>query len=215
MKAGKDLFSIIWLSLAFTVALIACRVIYTGRLHYIFLLWNLFLAWVPFILSRVLVRQNKAPGWVQFAVLLCWLIFFPNSPYIITDFLHLGESPAVPQWYDVLLLFSASWNGLLLGILSLYYVEKFIEAKFNATIAAYCIVIFLFLCGFGVYAGRYLRWNSWEVITRPDDIAKETITRILHPHHHTGTWAVTFLLGTFLSLIYFTIKRLKQLFVNP
>ncbi len=199
----------IYLSLGFSVLLIAARIIYTSELHYIFICWNLFLAWVPFALSNILRAGKDARLWLQVTLLFGWLIFFPNAPYIITDFLHLGESPVVPLWFDVLLLFTASWNGLLLGILSLFQVEKFLEEKFNSRLAGICIVIFLFLCGFGVYAGRYLRWNSWEVFTDPRNIIQDTAILVLNPREHPGTWGVTVLFGVMLSIIYFTVKKLK------
>jgi uncharacterized membrane protein len=206
-ESGK----MIYISICFSAFLVFARIAYSGELHYIFICWNLFLAWVPFAIGSVLRKKSHISLWLQLILLFAWLIFFPNAPYIITDFLHLGESPVVPLWFDVLLLFTASWNGLLLGILSLFQVEKFLEEKFNSRLAGLCIVVFLFLCGFGVYAGRYLRWNSWEVFTDPKNIIADTTNRILNPHEHPATWGATILMGLLLVIIYFTLKNLKAL----
>ena len=209
MKVQIDLKAMIYLSLGFSLSLILARVVYSGSLHYVFISWNLFLAWVPYRLSILLNEKKDSAGVFQTALLFCWLIFFPNAPYVITDFLHLGESPKVPLWFDVLLLFTASWNGLVLGLISLFYVERFMEYKFNRRIATYGIVAFVFLSGFGVYAGRYLRWNSWYVFTRPGSIIEGTADRLFNPQDHPATWGVTFLFGAMLLIMYFTIKKIR------
>jgi uncharacterized membrane protein len=209
MKGHFETGKMIYLSLCFSVALVFARVVYTGELHYIFIIWNLFLAWVPFAISNVLRQKYNASPWLQGLLIFGWLIFFPNAPYIITDFMHLGESPIVPLWFDVFLLFTASWNGLLLGVLSLFKIEKFLENKFSSRLASFCIVICLFLCGFGVYAGRFLRWNSWEIFTDPKNIMEDAVQRLLNPHEHPATWGVTMLIGMMLMIVYYTLKNLR------
>src|SRR6185503_17284547 len=102
--------------LAFTLSLLIIRILLSNELTYIFLAWNLFLAWIPFALSQKLSKLNNR--WKILFITALWLLFLPNAPYIITDFLHLKQRTPIPYWYDILLLFSASLNGLLLGILS-------------------------------------------------------------------------------------------------
>src|SRR5688572_16462248 len=99
--------------LGFTLFLLATRIVITGEPDYIFLAWNLFLAWIPFAISQHI--KNVTARWKVFLLIGLWLLFLPNAPYIITDFLHLKLRPPAPYWYDILLLFSASLNGLLLG----------------------------------------------------------------------------------------------------
>ena len=191
--------------LAFTMFLLATRIIISGQLYYIFLAWNLFLAWIPFAISQNLVTVKNR--WKIFFLVGAWLLFLPNAPYIITDFLHLTSRPPIPYWYDILLLFSAALNGLLLGLLSLLSVEKFLANRYGNRISGLIILCSFFLCSFGIYMGRYLRWNSWDIIMNPDDIAVDILVRIFNPFDHFATWAVTILFGSFFYVIYYSIKN--------
>lgn len=191
--------------LGFTLFLLATRIILSGHLYYIFLAWNLFLAWIPFAISQNIgAAKNR---WKIFFMIGTWLLFLPNAPYIITDFLHLTSRPPIPYWYDILLLFSAALNGLLLGILSLLSIERFLANRYGNKISGLVILCSFFLCAFGIYIGRYLRWNSWDIIMNPDDIAADILVRIFNPFDHFATWAVTILFGTFFYVIYYSIKN--------
>jgi uncharacterized membrane protein len=121
--------------LAFTLSLLIIRIILSNELTYIFLAWNLFLAWIPFALSQRL--HGVKNRWKLFFLVGGWLLFLPNAPYIITDFLHLKQRFPIPYWYDILLLFSAALNGLLLGLLSLFTVEKFLDSPLWKQISGY------------------------------------------------------------------------------
>lgn len=195
----------IMIPLGFTLFLLATRIIISGHLDYIFLAWNLFLAWIPFSISQNLMTVKNR--WNILFLVGTWLLFLPNAPYIITDFLHLKARPPIPYWYDILLLFSAALNGLLLGILSLLSIEKFLASRYGNRISGLIILCSFFLCSFGIYMGRYLRWNSWDIIMNPDDIAADILVRILNPFDHFATWAVTALFGSFFYVIYYSIKN--------
>jgi len=191
--------------LTFSLLLLLVRVILTGQLTYAFLAWNLFLAWIPFAISQKLPVANN--WWKILLLFSAWLLFLPNAPYIITDFLHLRQRPPIPYWYDILLLFSAALNGLLLGLASLLVVEKFLIQRYGNRMSALLMFCSFFLCSFGVYIGRYLRWNSWDIITNPNDIAADILERVLNPFDHFGTWSVTFLFGSFFYIIYYSVKN--------
>jgi len=191
--------------LTFSLLLLLVRVILTDQLTYAFLAWNLFLAWIPFVISQKLSVANN--WWKILLLFSAWLLFLPNAPYIITDFLHLRQRPPIPYWYDILLLFSAAVNGLLLGLASLLVVEKFLIQRYGNRISALLMFCSFFLSSFGVYIGRYLRWNSWDIITNPNDIAADILERVLNPFDHFGTWSVTFLFGSFFYIIYYSVKN--------
>src|SRR6185503_8446169 len=135
--------------LAFTIFLLVVRITLTGQLTYAFIAWNLFLAWVPFVISqRIMGVKNR---WKILLLFSAWLLFLPNAPYIITDFLHLKQRPPIPYWYDILLLFSAALNGLMLGLASLLTVERFLIHRYGNRISALLIFSSFFLCSFGIY----------------------------------------------------------------
>ena len=195
----------IMIPLGFTLFLLAVRIIVTGELVYVFLAWNLFLAWIPFAVSQKLIGAGNR--WKIFFLAATWLLFLPNAPYIITDFLHLKQRPPVPYWFDILLLFSAALNGLLLGLLSLLTVEKVLFDRYGNRISGLIILCSFFLCAFGIYIGRWLRWNSWDIIMNPGEIAGDILERVFNPFDHISTWSVTVLFGSFFYVLYYSIKN--------
>ncbi len=152
--------------------LIACRMYITRELLFIFLVWNLFLAWIPFYVSALL-QLFKQKRRVSYLLLITWLLFFPNSLYIITDLIHVGRGSDFPRWFDAILIFSAAVLGLLMAFISLYRVEQFLETKMKQRVVHALMIFILFLGSFGVYLGRFLRWNSWDV-----------------PEHSINSWPV-------------------------
>lgn len=194
-------------SMAFTGLLLAVRIAFTGTLQYAFLGWNQFLAWLPFVISAYMVSKPlPAARLRQYAWLLCWLLLLPNAPYIITDFFHFKERPPVPAWYDLALLFMAAFNGLLLGFWSLSHAERQWRRMYpRARVLPFRLVV-LFLCSFGIYLGRFGRFNSWDVLSNPGELLYSIAHRIAFPLEHVRTWGVTFLFTAMLFLSYTAIK---------
>ena len=198
------------LSLAFSVVLIAFRMVYSGKMTFLFITWNLFLAVIPLLLSRTLKRFNKI-NIGSFLVLGCWILFLPNAPYLVTDIIHFTERPPVSKWFDLLLITSAAWNGLILGVVSLMQVEAFLE-KYLASLWVNLLMFFsIFICSFGIYVGRFLRYNSWDVLTDPTDLVRNIVYQFIRPYHNSNTWAFTILFGVMLWIFYYTIKKLPEL----
>lgn len=193
---------------AFILGMIICRVLYSGSIRFIFLLWNLFLAWIPFRISLYLSGRKIPNKWQAGFLLTGWLLFFPNALYIITDLIHLEAKTNVPVWYDAVLLFTSAIAGLMLAFASLYNVEKYFSRQISSSAANKLILLCLFIGSFGVYLGRFLRWNSWDIITNPWELAKEIAVRLLFPIEYYRTWAITMLFTCLFSLLYFTIKKL-------
>lgn len=148
--------------------LYAGRVSYSGHFMYGFLLWNLFLAWVPWLLAMgagaALTRGRRVAGAL---LLLAWIAFLPNAPYVITDFLHLARRTPVPLWYDVLLLGTASLTGLLAGAFSLRRVEEALDGRVDRRLRVAGLALVILAAGFGIYLGRFERWNSWDLLVHP------------------------------------------------
>jgi uncharacterized membrane protein len=201
------------LSVAFTMILLAIRIALTNSLTYLFFVWNIFLAIIPLVSSNYLLKQQKL-GIKSIIIIFGWLFFYPNAPYIITDFFHYVERPPVPYWFDLLICISAVWNGLILGLISLIQVEAFLSRHLKPTIVKAIVLASFLLCGYGIYIGRFLRFNSWDIVTDIDGLFDASLQRIIHPFHHTSTWSFTLLFAVMMAVFYYTIKSISQIFIN-
>ena len=193
---------------AYIGLLIAVRIFYTGSTLYLFLVWNLFLAWVPFIISSLFKKMDDKSKWKSALVFCCWLAFFPNALYIVTDLIHLELESAVPKWFDAVLLFSSAFVGLMFAFISLYRVEAFLSKTVYSKLQVPLILLILFLGSFGVYLGRFLRWNSWDIVSNPSRLMLSIGQRIVAPFDHVQTWGITVLFTVFFYLLYITVKKL-------
>ena len=199
------------LSLALSFALIAVRLLLTRQPLFVFLLWNLFLAAIPFGLSAALRLAARPPGArLLLPVGAVWLLFFPNAPYLITDLFHLEPRPGVPHWYDLALILSCAWNGLMLAYASLLDMHALVRQWLGFGAGWLFAVLALGLSAFGVYLGRYLRFNSWDVLSNPLTLFYDIVQRFLHPFHNWQTWGVTVIFWAFLLIGYATVRLLGQ-----
>jgi uncharacterized membrane protein len=210
LKKLNDTQRFISVSLLFTLSLLAVRIIYTGDIDYAFYPWNLFLAVVPLYFSGLLLKQHTF-NYKSILLLGLWLLFIPNAPYLITDIFHFEERPPVPMWFDLVLVSSGAWNGILIFMISLYRIEKFLKLVCNSKFINSLIIFLLVLCGYGIYIGRYMRYNSWDVVTKPISILRTSTRHIHYPFQNLNVWLFTFLFASFLGIIYFTIKKLPRL----
>ena len=205
----KNVESKLLLSVCFTLFLIAFRIVYWKEVIFLFYVWNLILAVIPVIISRSLIRFDKL-NYKVLPILVAWLLFLPNAPYVITDIFHFFERPPVPKWFDLLLVTSAAWNGLMLGIVSLLQVEEFLSKHVSALKVNVIMMASIAACAFGIYLGRFSRFNSWDIITNPSKLTKHIGKTILFPQDSIRTWAFTLLFGTMLWLVYSTLKKLHE-----
>lgn len=211
-KKHKNLLFLIAISCLFSIVLQLVRIYVTGTTVFIFLIWNLFLAFIPFVVSLATENfTNKTSKIKLYGYLAVWLLFFPNAHYIITDFFHLKWRDGVPLWYDLTLLFSFAWNGLILGYVSLMFIHNTLNQFFGTLTAWFMVLFSLFLAAFGIYLGRYLRLNSWDIFTNPIGIFVNILDRFLHPFTHKSAWAFVVLVATFLILGYLTLQQLLKL----
>ncbi len=188
--------------------LIGCRILYSGNLLFIFLTWNIFLAWIPFRISYHLAKTSEHQKIKQIVLFGAWLLFFPNALYIITDLIHLDLESRVPKWFDAILLFSSSTVGLIMAFVSLYRIEHVLSKWVNKKWLSPVILLILFLGSFGVYLGRFLRWNSWDIITHPLMVLSTIAQRIIFPMEHFRAWGVTVILTAFFYILYSVIKKM-------
>jgi uncharacterized membrane protein len=195
---------------AFDVGLLGFRIEQTGRPSHVFLLWNLFLAWIPFLLALALydrARQRRSPL-VLGALALGWLLFFPNAPYILTDVIHISHQPGLLQWFDTLLFSAAGLTGLLLGFVSLGLVQDVVRRAVGAAWSWVLVGGVLTIASAGVYLGRFQRLNSWDVVTRPGSVLRLAWMRANDPFGNPKLIAVVLLLTVFLSVAYVVFSAL-------
>jgi uncharacterized membrane protein len=202
-------------SLAFATAvcagLLALRVAYTRGSMYIGLLWNLFLAWLPLISS--LAAYNLYKRWLSMTTVLVvvsaliWLLFFPNAPYLLTDILHLHASD-VPLWYDLILLVAFAWTGSFLGHVSLYLMQTVVRRMAGQFVSWLFALGTLGAGSLGIYLGRFQRWNSWDIFTRPMEILSDIWQPLRHPFSHPETVAFSVLFYLFLIASYWMLVTL-------
>ena len=193
------------------VLLMAGRVVYTGSLTHTHMMWNLLLAWLPVAFAYLAVRPRATPGSIRFVFFLGWLLFLPNAPYLITDLVHLHRGGEIPLLYDVVLLFSAATCGLAVGLVSLRWMQVAVSARLGVWLGRTMSVTALGATGFGMYVGRYLRWNSWDVLLRPTSLARDLWLHVAHPVQHWQAWALALLFATLLLLAYGLLAALPDL----
>jgi uncharacterized membrane protein len=206
LKISGLVFSLLVLS-AFAVSLSLYRIIVTHSDHYWFLMWNLLLAWLPPIFAWLLYRRTPKGllwSWKNFGLFILWLLFLPNAFYLFTDFIHLQSTGQIGLMYDVVLIGTYAWCGFILGYLSLFLVHKRTYQRFGR-VAHWLPFVCLLLSGFAIYLGRYLRWNSWDIIVNPLGLLFDLTDRIVNPGEHILTFSATLLFFAFLSVIYLVL----------
>ncbi|HEY0158481.1 MAG TPA: DUF1361 domain-containing protein [Thermoanaerobaculia bacterium] len=199
---------LIWCS-----ALLMLRMERSDSVSFAFLYWNLFLAAVPFGAALVLEALDKlrrlAP--LQWGCFIVWLLFLPNAPYIVTDFIHLRQRTGIPLWYDILLLISSAGTGLILGYASVMIVQRIVARRYGVVRGWFVAVTALILSAFGIYLGRFLRFNSWEVLSDPMPLFSGIASRIMNPFDYPRTFAVTALFGVALTLGYVALHAVAEM----
>lgn len=184
----------------------------TDTKTFLFLNWNLFLAFLPWVASTVLVALPVLQRHfvILLVVLAFWLLFFPNSPYILTDLFHLKARHGFPVWFDLVIILSFAWTGLLYGFASLLDIEMLLATYLRPWQIGVLVSVLLFVSSFGVYLGRFLRWNSWDIVSEPTELLYDVGERVLYPMQHQATWGMTLTMGLLLNMMYWTIKLIRN-----
>ncbi|HRD56513.1 MAG TPA: DUF1361 domain-containing protein [Ferruginibacter sp.] len=214
MKSPSIIAKMLSIFLALIAAMILFRIFYSGTLSYIFMSWNIFLAWVPYIISTYLSVYSKKEKWKQLFLFCTWLLFFPNALYIVTDLVHLQDERNMPWYFDAMLLFASAFAGLLLAFVSLKNVERYFLSFLSQRLVNMLIPALLFLGSFGVYLGRFQRWNSWNIVDAPFALSLNILHYVINPFENIKVWAVTFLFTIVYSLLYYSIKILPKAFAE-
>ncbi len=207
------IFALMTLASATCVVLVAARITYSDTKRYTSLVWNLILAWIPFILSYLAYALSWKKPLLYFVLpitIFLWLIFFPNAPYILTDLQHLAiETSGAPLWYDVIVMVWFAWTGLLLGIVSLYLMHDIVMRTFGRTLGWAFVFIASGLSSFGVYLGRFVRFNSWDILNDPKEIVVTILGLAIDPSKRLVAFTVLF--TVFYLFVYLTLYSFGHL----
>lgn len=203
MKFNFGIYQKLLVSSAFCLLLLMTRILKTETFYYTFLVWNLFLAFAPLLWIEFVSRIIRTKSLLrQFILFFGWLMLFPNAPYVFTDLMHLKGGSNAPVWFDVLLILSFSMTSIVAGFLSLNRIIGEFQTGFSKQQLNIAISIIFFLTSFGIYLGRFLRFNSWDVLNRPMHIFSEVLDRFIHPMEYSTTWGMTLVIGGFLHIFY-------------
>lgn len=187
-------------------ASVVCLVFYIfrmrqlGEIVFFYLPWNLFLAWIPLVITFGLVawlNRHAWSGWLAIFMTLAWLLFLPNSFYMISDYIHLQEIAGPDILFDAVMFTLFVMTGMLLGYASLYVIHLELLKRISKQSAVRVVTLILFACSFAIYIGRDLRWNSWDVLIRPSGLLFDLSNQVIHPV------SIGSMLGT--VLIFFTL----------
>lgn len=179
MKKWKSRYLSITILLAFSLLLISFRMLFTSSIYYAFLIWNIFLAGIPYAIALLICQKRvPVPKAVEIFLIVLWILFLPNAPYILTDMFHLKVNASMPAWYDLALIFNAAITGLYFYFSSQNMLIRRYKKHFSQLKLSIALIIINFLCAFGIYIGRYLRFNSWDILLNPQAVLSDTIERI-------------------------------------
>lgn len=198
---------------SFNFGLTIFRIAYTGGGYFLFLIWNLFLAFIPFVFIQMALwfEKHKLPNLGILGIAALSLLFLPNSPYIMTDLFHLKYwKHSAPLWFDTMMIFSYAATGIVLFYATLLGMEKLLKKYLPASIVGFSMLIIIFLNAFGIYLGRYMRFNSWDIISNPMGLIGEILERFVDPISHTRTWGMTLSYGILFLIGFLCIKLFQR-----
>jgi uncharacterized membrane protein len=199
--------SLVTVALAFSIITLMVRMKLNKSFFYLFLVWNVFLAIIPYTITMYLNTKQKFSKLKLGFWVLVWLAFLPNAPYIVTDLIHIRVGNHNWLWLDIIVVLSFALSGLLLFYLSLLDMQNLITSHFKKTPIETISLIIIFLCGFGVYLGRFLRYNSWEIISNPQILISDVNNILFSPSQNTEAWLFTLGFGGFLLVGYWIVKQ--------
>lgn len=215
LRPSKPTISVLIL-MALCSFLLFIRVYKTGTFLGLFLVWNLFLAFTPLVFIFLAKKLHDNFGFKKLSLKIAivglmtsWLLFFPNSPYIITDLIHLGHLPKNLLWFDSVGIFITALTGLVVGLYSMYNFQSLSKKLFGNTIAWFLVISSAILSGFGLYLGRFARFNSWDLFSNPVHLIEQSLVETSNPLAIQTTLVFSIvLIGLYLS--FYNLISLKH-----
>ncbi len=208
------------IGLALLLATIAALGLYTvdaasAHRHpaFSYLPWNIGLAWLALGISVGLERLLQSrlwSSWLALATTAMWLLFLPNTFYMLSDFVHLADSANSEVLLDTLLFCAFIFPAMIMGYLGVFIIHLQLRQRVEGRTAAAIIAAVLLGCSFAIYIGRELRWNSWDVLTSPLGLLFDVSDRIINPHAHPQAFAITASTFIFLGVTYLLVWHIAM-----
>lgn len=203
-----------------SVALYLASVVANNSWEYSWLIWNLALAWIPFGLAGAIVqvlRKKRWSSWQAIVLTVAWLLFLPNSFYIITDYIHLFGEQRPEFMLDLAMFSSFAVNGVILGYASLYLLHQQVRQRINNHLGLWLVGAALLVSSYGIYMGRFLRWNSWDVLVNAPMVLVDVSNSIIYASSYDHILSTVFgffvlLISTYIALwyIFLTLRSKDQ-----
>ena len=214
-RHNLSVFILLNIACAMCIGLVGARVAYSESGRHLGLIWNLFLAWIPFILAYV----AHATSWRRVSlyfiipiIAVLWLIFFPNAPYMLTDLQDLTRlGGGAPLWYDVIIVVWFSWTGMLLGVISLYLMQDIVQRTFGRSSGWVFVFFVSALSSFGIYIGRFVRLNSWDILQDPAETAMDILGLVIDPTMRLAAFTLLYtIFFIFVYLLLYSFSHMLQ-----
>lgn len=216
-EQAKQVLLVLCISSAVSAGLFLIRVLISDNIRYWFMFWNLFLAWLPVLFAfwlRIRLVKTRWLTWQNIIITLLWLVFLPNSFYMVSDLIHLESTGEIMKLYDTAMMMSLIANGLILGYISVFVVHQELLKRLRDRWAHAIIGLVFLACGFAIYLGRYLRWNTWDFLINPAALLFDISDRVLRPDAHIDTYTITFTFFVLIASLYAVAYQLVVLFKN-
>jgi uncharacterized membrane protein len=214
----KRIFYALIFSSIIAIGLLIIEAIKARSGYYYFLIYNMGLAYIPLLLAWWLTYRLQKTAWLSFSNILLtilWIGFLPNSFYMITDLIHTSESIGIDLLYNIVLIILCIFNALVAGYISLYLVHWALLKRFYYRNVHIFIALILLICSFAIYLGRFLRWNSWDVIINPAGILFDVSDSIASPSTHPQVFSTTASFFVLLTTMYIVIWQITRVLRKP
>lgn len=201
------------LTSAAAVAMIVLRTLMTQTPGYRFLIWNLVLAWIPYLCGLAVFALSAAPRARRTIAALAavWLLFLPNAPYLVTDVVHLRHNAQVGWWYDLVLLVLCAWAGMLLAVVSLRLMQIRVAQVAGRWVGWVFVGLMIGLGSVGVAIGRLLRWNSWDLLTQPQAVVADLLASVTAMHPDRALIGLSGGMAMLWMLVYLALATIGRL----
>lgn len=201
-----------------SVVMFGYRALRGHDLTTIYLPWNLFLAWLPLLLSLRLMsvlRYKLWSSWEALGTSFLWIAFLPNSFYMVSDFIHLQDVSRSNVLYDSIMFTMFVITGVMLGFSSLYLVHLQLRRRFSDFASTGWVGTVLLICSVAIYLGRDLRWNTWDILLNPAGLLFDVSDRLRHPEAYPQMLLVIAAFFVLLATLYNLVWRGTRLFRRP